>query len=194
MKQTAKHQNGFTLIELLVSVFILTMLTAIVIANFRIGEKSKRASAAKDIVLNAVRNAQNFTLTSRQISSSSCAPGGVPDKSPIGYRVLFVTSSNTAVLYAQDKCLALHVVETYTLPFGAQYVANGIGVTTTSGTTSYGTVQIKFDAPFAPSAYATAAGASPAFNVFQSAVINITDDAGNNARTVTVDGVSGRIE
>lgn len=193
-KQITNRQAGFTLIELLVSVFILMTLAGVMIANFRTSEPSKRASAAKDVTLNAIRNAQNYTLTSRQISNSSCAPGGVADKSPKNFRVLFVDSSSTITLYAEDKCSTLNIVETYALPVGTKFTTSGFSINSGAGTTNNGTVQIRFDAPFAPSTYATAAGVGATFNSFQSATINLTDSNGNNAKTVVVDGISGRIE
>src|SRR3989338_2736136 len=87
-------QKGFTLIELLVVIFITTIISTISIANFRAGEKQKRTKIASDTITNALRNAQNLTLTSKQIANTPCGLG----KAPQAY-LLTLASSSTPALY-----------------------------------------------------------------------------------------------
>ena len=179
--------DGFTLIELIVVVFIIGLISTISISNFRNSEKQKRVVLAADTAINAIRNAQNFALTGRQIDSSTCNLG----KSPQAYLMNF-TTTQAMDLWALDKCDVIYAVESYTYPAYTRvqdngYVLNG---------SSQPLLKIKFTPPFGAMTISTTAGVPNVgpFNSFTTASIIIQSTDGTITKTVTVDGLAGRIE
>ncbi|HYF97457.1 MAG TPA: type II secretion system protein [Coxiellaceae bacterium] len=194
-KTNAKNfQAGFTLIELMISIAVVGFLSTIVIMNFRVGEKQKLLTYAADSVINAVRNAQNYALTSKQIPASTCLIGGASDKAAANYRVQINTSQNYLTLSAQDKCNTVYTLETYTLPRNVKFRSNGLGLFNSSGPTNNNTLQIRYTTPFASATAATTIGPSDVFTGFQSASIALELSDASKVKFVNVDGISGRVQ
>jgi prepilin-type N-terminal cleavage/methylation domain-containing protein len=174
-------QKGFTLIELTVSIFILVILSTVVVANYRQGEKRRRAALVSDGIVNAVRLAQNYALSGKQIQATSC-----PNKSAQSYQISF-DNSNSYVLYAEDNCSnPLFEVQRFTLLPQIQIrpselKINGAQVTTLS---------LKFTLPYGQ---VTASGNGGAFASFTSANVGVETTDSSHFKVMTVDGVSGRI-
>ncbi|OGE87570.1 MAG: hypothetical protein A3J07_05020 [Candidatus Doudnabacteria bacterium RIFCSPLOWO2_02_FULL_49_13] len=177
--------SGFTIIELLVVMFIVAMIATISIANFRKGQKQKELAQAADTVISGIRNAQNFTLTSKQIAASACGQG----KAAQSYIVIF-TASQTIELYGIDKCGVSNFLERYGYTPNIRVQANGYkidGISTAS-------LQLKFIPPFgAVTASTSSSVGSGPFSNFTRSTISIEILDGSAAKTVTVDGVAGRI-
>lgn len=179
-----KQQKGFTLIELIITIAILTILATVSVSNFREGERSRRVALASDAAINAVRNAQNMTLTAKQIASSTCA-----NKGPKSY-IANIEYSAQIVIYGEDNCGNFYAVETFKLPVNAAVKANSL---TVNGS-PVGELQIKFSTPFAGMSISTDPnlGTGP-FNSFISAEIGIELTDASRFKTVLIDGVSGKI-
>ena len=118
-----KIQKGFTLIEMLVVIAVVTTISAISVANFRNGEKQKRVVLASEIIVNALRNAQNFSLTSRQIQNAGCY-----SNTPIAYSIVFPNVPATSILlYGYDKCgNERNLIETYNVPVNTSITAYSV--------------------------------------------------------------------
>ena len=116
-KSTNKVQGGFTLIELLVSVGVLTIITAIVLANHaRFGGDLLLSNLAYDIAL-SIRQSQSYGLSVREVGTGT----GFFDT---GYGVYFAENAPTSyVLFADRDKDGLYdggaeLVEAYTLGRG----------------------------------------------------------------------------
>ena len=178
------NNKGFTLVELVVVIFIMAILGATMIANFRAGERSKRVQIAFDTAVNAVRNAQNFTLAGKAVSNSSCTQG----KSPLGYEVFF--SSGTSIsLYGIDKCNVANLIESY--PYPRNTAAGGYRVDGASPSS----FEIKFSTPYAQILAAQDATTpnSKTFGNFGTATVTFQSTDGNVSKILTIDGIAGRI-
>ena len=183
--QITDHRSGFTLIEMLVVIFIIATISTISIANFRAGERQKRSVIASDVVTLALRNAQNYTLTSKQIANSSCIQG----KTPQAYLMAFIgASATTGSLYGIDKCNIANLIESYSLPTGTAISAYKIDLGVVAN------LQVEFTVPFAQTTVSsnTTVNTGP-FNSFSTATVTVGLSDGTLARTITVDGVAGRI-
>lgn len=71
-------KNGFTLIELLIVIAVITILTAVIIPNFRKGEESTRLIRAAQQVIQDIRKAQNMALSSKEFPDR-CLPEKICD-------------------------------------------------------------------------------------------------------------------
>lgn len=174
--------KGFTLIELLVSISILVVISGISVANFRNGEKQRKAALAADSLINAIRTTQNNTLTLKQIDGSSCA-----NKAP-RYYFFTINYSGIYTVNGNDNCGANNQVLTATLPSNIRVQAGSLKVNGTAATTN---VYLKFMAPYGVMMAASDAGA---YAGFTSLTMTIEYSDGTRAKTVTVDGISGKIE
>jgi prepilin-type N-terminal cleavage/methylation domain-containing protein len=182
--------RGFTIIELIVAIVVLVVLTSLSLANFRNGEKQKQVGFAADTVVNAVRNAQNFALTSRQISKSNCTIGSLTDKAPASYLVVFSVGT-PVTLYGIDKCAGIHTIESYKLPDKTKYRQNGWAI----NGNPVKIIQLKYTPPFATPTYTNSLDGvnTGTFQSYSSSTIVVESDDGTVFRTVTVDGISGQI-
>ncbi len=176
-----KFLKGFTLLELLIVITITVVISSISIANFRQGERRRRIAIASDSIISALRSAQNLTLTGKEIPQSTCG-----SKTAKYYEVRF-TYSTAFTIYAEDNCSNLYAIESYSLPLKTQIKANGLLLNgTPAGTSLY----VKFSAPFAK-----ITGALNGAGGGSLTTANITIESTEEAieRSVTIDGVSGRI-
>lgn len=179
--------KGFTLIELIIAVAMVAILSTITIANFRKAERQKRLDLAVDLSVNGIRNAQNFGLTAKQISSSLCQVGGINDKAPKSYIIVFNTNST---LYGEDKCNNVIAIESYQLPLNTRIQASGLKI----NGNSVSNLQVKFSPPFAVMTVSsdTTLGQGP-FTSFTQATVTLENTETGSVQTVTIDGVSGKI-
>jgi type II secretory pathway pseudopilin PulG len=184
---------GFTLLELTISIFIMVLVSTISIANFRRGERSRATAAAFDTVVNAVRNAQNFTLTSRVIANSTCVIGGAADHAPQSYLMVF-SSTFTLSLYGVDKCSRTNLIESYPLPPNTKIMTNGYKLNTGAGLNPVTELQIKYTPPFAKNSVSTSTTLNGgAFTSYSQATITVGYKDASISKIVTVDGLSGRV-
>lgn len=180
--------SGFTLIELIISMAVVSLVAAATIASFRNGEKNQSLASASDLITNAARNAQNFALTSKQIANSTCVLNTILTKDPVSY-VIFFTPSQTQQLYGIDKCGTANLIESYSLPPKIQVQSNGYRL----NGAAVAALQIKFTPPFATmTASSNTTINQGVFNLFAAGSV-IVEVAGGQAKTVVVDGISGRI-
>lgn len=196
-----KKQPGFTLIELMIVVFVMALVAGALIVNFRQGEQQRRVSLMRDTVISAFRTAQNYTLSGRQIPPPAQAPhvrGNarcVNDNAALSYWVEF-TASNDFDVMAEDRCGAVMLVQRFKGIAQTRFLtANPFALTTGTGTTNSTTIAIRFTPPFGVMSSTAAVGPLPAsFNSFISATITLEHQDGVRQRTITVDGISGRID
>lgn len=195
-----KKQQGFSLIELTIVIFIIGIVAGALIMSFRQGDRQRRVNLMHDSVLSALRTAQNYTLAGRQIppagqatyvrGSTRC----VNDNAALSYWVEF-TTANTFDIMAEDRCGAIILVERYNaVPQTRFLTSNAYSITTTT-TTSSNNLAIRFLPPFGTmSATTTSAPLPAAFASFVSATASIEYQDGLRQRTITIDGISGRID
>jgi len=177
-----RSERGFTLVELLVVIFIMTMISGITIANFRQAERQKRVEIAADVLVNAIRNAQNYTLAGKEIVD----PANPSCRKPVSYFTR-ITNAGVVTLYGVTSCATV-VVETYPLPQNTRIQTNGLQINGIPGGNTL--LNINFSSPFA---LVTAGGDVTSSSSFTSATITIESTQGAISKTVRVDGVSGRI-
>jgi len=193
-----KSSERFSLIEFAIVSLIMGMLTTVMLANFRTGEKSKRVQLAADALVNTSRLAQSYSLSGKQIpntaivqSGTRCANG---DTTAAFYRIMFTAPGSNIDIIAEDKCAATFLIERYTLPPFTRVATNGITLVTcnpacpTSSTP--GTLRIQFSPPFAR----MTASSGGAYQTFTYATFRLESNDGARTKTVRIDGVSGRID
>ncbi len=111
--------KGFTLVELLVSISIIGVITGMMMANFRGGQKSSELRLASDLLVNQIRSVQTSAFSGRLVSVCSgggndlkvcepknppisCTSGTCQKRVPTGYGIRFTTSPATAFLLFYD--------------------------------------------------------------------------------------------
>lgn len=173
---------GFTLIELLVVTFIMVTLSTISVANFRQGEKRKRATIASETVINVLRTAQNYALSGKQTNNAD------PNCRTPQYYFVRVNYSGGLNLRAVNNCGTQEFLESFSLPTNTRVKANGLVM---NGSTVAGTrLHVYFLAPFGS---VRAAVDGDSMTIFSTASVIIETSDGSISRTVVVDGVAGRI-
>jgi len=174
-------QKGFTLIELVVVTAMIAIIAGISVANFRAGEKQKRAQIAVDTVISSIRVAQGFTLNGKNTNNinAGCRVSQY-------YYLVFGYGTAYSIL-ANNNCGTTDLIETDTLPTNTRIKANGLVL---NGTVAASNLSIVFYPPFA----ATRAGKdNSGYNTFTTATITVETTDGTVSKTATVDGVAGRI-
>jgi prepilin-type N-terminal cleavage/methylation domain-containing protein len=179
----ATSSLGFTLVELLVVIFIMVTISSISVANFRQGEKRKRAVIAADTIVAALRTGQNYALSGKQTNNSD------PACRTAQYYYVRVNYIGGVTLRAVNNCGGQELIESFDLPSGMQFKANGLVLDGASVATVR--LQIYFLAPFGN----VMAGIDTVSDMaaFNTAAITIETTDGTINRTIIVDGVVGRI-
>ncbi len=90
---TKKNSAGLTLVELLVVISIIAVISAIVFANYREGEKQFALQRSAHKLAQDIRRAQNMAMAARGI-------GGVV---PRGYGIHLITTSPTQYILFADN-------------------------------------------------------------------------------------------
>jgi prepilin-type N-terminal cleavage/methylation domain-containing protein len=170
-------RKGFTLIELIVVLFMMAMLSTIMLANFRAGQRQRSVQLAADTLVNAFRTAQSYTLSGKKIGN--CAPK---------YYYVTLTYSTAYTLFALDSCGGTDTIQTYNLPVNVKFRSGQIKV---EGASASANAKIYFTPPFAKITASRDGGAAAA--IAQATFILESSD-GSVSKTVTVDGVSGKVE
>lgn len=174
-------EQGFTLIEMVVVTAVIAIIAGISVANFRAGEKQKRAQIAVDTVINSIRNTQNFTLTGKNTTNANAGC-----RVPQYYYVIFGYST-TYSISAYNNCGTFDLIQTDLLPPNTHIKANGLVLDSVVATTN---LSIVFYPPFG----AMKAGIdSGAYGTFTTATITVENTDGSVSKTATMDGVAGRI-
>lgn len=173
--------KGFTLIELIVSIFILVTLSSFVMVNYRQGEKKRKVALAADGVINAVRLAQTYALAGKQIEATSCV-----NRSAKSYRINFDASA-TYIIYAEDNCSnPLFEIQRFNLPAQTQMKAGELKL----DNGSINSLSVMFTPPFGKISASANGGA---FGAFTTGTVGMEASDGQSSKSVTIDGVSGRI-
>jgi prepilin-type N-terminal cleavage/methylation domain-containing protein len=181
--------SGFTLIELLVSLFILVVLTTIILADFRRGEKQTRVRLSADIVTTAIRTAQNYTLSGKQLDQSTCTIGGVLEKSAVAYYAHFHVNDVPHV-HAEDKCGIHHRIGNFPLLQQVRLKSDGLIIDGAALTE----MRVVFYPPFGRLRGSAFGDGSPIYQDFSTMSITVEYIDSSISRTITVDGISGRIQ
>jgi len=90
------QQAGFTLTELLVVMFIISLLSSLVLANHRSGQKKYALSQATQQLVSDLRRAQNMAMSGVDIEGQNCGYGLELDNSsrPTSYYFYADTKAN----------------------------------------------------------------------------------------------------
>ncbi len=89
------RQNGFTLIEMLVSIAILALLSTVIIANYRAGQRQVNVQNAANQLASDLRVAQNYTLSGKENASGNFPTGG--------WGVHLVNGNASYILFADNN-------------------------------------------------------------------------------------------
>lgn len=178
---------GFTLIELVVAIAITAMLTVVTLAAFRQGNKSRAVQLGGDLVLSAIRTAQNDSLNPQVLASATCA-----DKTATEYHVHFDLNTPTRLaVLAYDQCGDPAVtVQSVTLPASVQLKSQSLqlnGVPVGNG----GNLDVKFIPPFGR---ITASVNGGNYGSFDLANVAVESTDGLVFHNIILSGVSGRID
>lgn len=197
-----RKSAGFTLIELIIVTFVVAIVAAALIANFRSGEKQKRVNLSRDTIITALRTAQNYSLSGKQIpppgqatevrGSSRCAN----NSAAVSYWVEFPSSGTTFSIMAEDTCGAIINVQSYSLVQRTMFSSTApYTLDTGSGASNRTSLAVRFLPPFGNmTATATANPLANNFAAFTTGTVNISFTDGTRPLTVTIDGISGRIQ
>jgi prepilin-type N-terminal cleavage/methylation domain-containing protein len=196
-KKIKNSQSGFTFVELVVALFIMATLSAIMVAGFNQGTKSRAVTLGGDVVSNSIRTAQNQSQNPQVIPNaiSPCAP---PDNVPSEFHIKFDTT--TTILnysfFEYAKCenppSTPIILQNFGLPRNVQLrKADGLLVDGVSLGNDGGTLEIKFLPPFGKLSVSKNGGQF--VNFTQAKVIVETPD-GAFMKTITLDGLSGRVD
>jgi len=90
-----KSESGFTLVELLVIIFIIGIITAVVVVNFRAGDKRKALQMGVEEVNSLIRDAQ-----SRSLSGQTDKEGNFPEG---GWGVYLGLNNRYVILFKDDN-------------------------------------------------------------------------------------------
>jgi type II secretory pathway pseudopilin PulG len=187
-----KNNKGFSIVELLVIIFIMGLLIAATLANYRVGEKRRKVGITVDGIIGTLTSAQNTILTGKQIATYLTPISGTPcasDKSIAGNAVTFNTTQNFVRVLATDKCGAVFEIERYNFTAGTQIRSSGISTVGCGGCSpSPSSISVTFTPPFGKIKFIEGS-TSYDFNRID-VVIQATDGA--NPKTLQIDGVSGR--
>lgn len=193
-----QSESGFTLIELLTTIFIMVMITSIALIDYRAAEKRKSVRLAGDVVITAIRNVQTYTLSGRQISSTSVksfdntsqpnCPSG--SRTSAEYRIIFTELTSDYYVYGTDVCGDIWRVEQGVLPKNTKFTANGLIVDTNARPD----LQLKFVPPFAKITYnQTATLSALTYLDFRNANITVGYIDDSITMPIEVDAISGKI-
>ena len=185
MKQT-KKQKGFTLLEMIIAMAIMAVLSTMVLLSFRNIDRTRRVQLATDATVSAFRQMQSFALSGKDIAASTCVVSGVAHKEAAYYYVSLSTSgtNDVATIYGRDKCNTNYSLQSYKLPKSTKFSTITIDATGVTSLTLYA------DPPFAVLTRDNS-GIKASFASIQ-IVVSTSDSFAT--RTVTVDGISGRVE
>lgn len=181
IRSIRNSQRGFTLVEMLVVMSIMVIITTTSIVQFRAGEKQRRTHLAADTINNAIRTAQSLSLSGKKTANAD------PNCRIPRYYYLHIDYTGTYRIFADNNCGGTDTVETYTLPPRTRIQPTGLKVNNISAT-NY--ITIAFYPPFGTLRGSRDGGALASFT---SETITVQPSDGSFSRTVTIDGVSGRI-
>jgi prepilin-type N-terminal cleavage/methylation domain-containing protein len=188
-------QNAFTLIELLVAMSIMAILATIVMTNFRVGQKLRSVQLGTDVIISALRSAQNYAQNGSNPTINFTLKTGTPCSTPgplsdvyVYFGAINTYSSSTSIsVGGSDSCPAEYL-QTFKLPDGTQLRAStGLNI----DGTNMNTVKLRFSAPFAQLGYIDS---SNQFKTFTSLLIKIESKDGTVYKTIDVSGITGRID
>ncbi len=166
--------NGFSMIEMLVVLFIVTLISSIVLVNFRSGEAD----------INLREAAQKLALDLRRAQASAESVSTLPASSsvPYGYGIYLDQSTPTSYIFFadlnNDKSYSIsdQIIETITLPANIQIMSLSPG----------SPLQVYFLSP-SPVTYINLSTSSTATIILQVASTTL------KTKTITVNSV-GRID
>ncbi len=93
-KKILNTKSGFTLLEVLITLFIITLLTAMFLTNYRSGSRNTDLTFAAQKLVSDIRMAQNNSLGSVLYNATTTSGG---------WGIHFDTSNNTKYLIFADK-------------------------------------------------------------------------------------------
>lgn len=198
----SSHEQGFTLIELLVTLAILAIFYGLIITNFAYWRGPQYVKVSGNEMATTINRLHSNALSARSVASN-----------PAKYFILQLTSGTTATSYViqaistgATQDLFTNPLETMKIPGGAyiqslRLTDKGAAVTTPA------CVQIVFSLPFGRSyldggcTFGTGTGQSitktqSQLDAFANAKLDIViARAGTTTvRTVSVDGISGKVD
>lgn len=174
-------QKGFTLIELVIVTAMIAMIATVSIANFRKGEKSRGVNVAIDGFTGALTSAQNLSLTGRGTNNANAACRDAQ------YYFVAFDYSTTYRLQALNNCSTVDTIETFRLPANTRIKVTGLVL---AGNVAPVSMAISFTLPYGQLRGSIDNGA---YNSFTNAFITVESSDGTVTRTLTVNGLSGRI-
>ena len=137
------------MMELIVIIFMIGLISTVMLANFKKGDRQKKILLAADGLTNITRLAQNYTVAGKQIQRTSGACSG---NNTISFYQIDMSSSSSAInLYAIDTCGTSILVDAYSIPSNTRIRPNGIAYEVCSAscaTTNVSALNIRFAPPF----------------------------------------------
>ncbi len=155
MKQKEKYllsaKDGFTLIEVLITAAIIGLMTAAVFVSLQRGKTDKEVNAVAQQIATSIREAQNYALSGKQISTTTTTCGfGFRRVNATTYNLFYNHTTNVITkcddvvkMYstALPNNVSANVYSAIVLPNGVTFLNNAAtGVTTSQ--------RIYFSAPF----------------------------------------------
>jgi len=177
-----RSNKGFTLIELLTVMLITAMIATMTLANYRHGEKSRRVAIASDGIVSALTQAQNYVLAGKSTTNAD-----VNCRVPKSYFITF-TYNPVYSIRALNNCAGTDTIQSFTLPDNTRIKVNGLildaGIVNNS-------LKIIFTSPFGQIKANKDNGSDISFIA---SFITIESTDGSISKTITVDGIAGKIQ
>jgi prepilin-type N-terminal cleavage/methylation domain-containing protein len=178
-----RNLAGFTLIEITITIAILGLLSGLVLSNLRVGERSRAVRAAADTMQSILRQVQFSSLSGESFSSNPAVAArdfGWQTASNWGQIQIFKEQANIASPYNKT------VFETVNFPSNVVIDSGSLRI----GSDTVASMEIRFFPPYGE-VRISGGSYSEAKNVI--ATFNIIYSNTAIAKTVVVDGISGRI-
>jgi prepilin-type N-terminal cleavage/methylation domain-containing protein len=114
-KKCIHHQAAFTLIELLVVIFIISLLSGLVLASHRSGQKKYALSQASQRLVSDLRRSQNMAMSGVDIAGQYCGYGIYAEKGDSFY-IFYGDESADCETSNNKYTISDEIIETVNLP------------------------------------------------------------------------------
>ena len=95
-------EKGFTLVELLVSLFVIALITALFLANYRSGQREREVIATGEKLVNGLREVQNMTIHRVNLTESDSGYGAYFNLSAPDRYLIFKDANNDRLYQAGE--------------------------------------------------------------------------------------------
>ncbi len=217
-----KSVTGFTLVEMLITIAILSILSGVLITNFRQGENSSKLKQASLALVQDLRSAQSYSLAGKIVKrcanslatacslDAQCSPDLCSDVVPVGGFGINIASETLYNLFTDmNESGPLAPSRTYNAADGSAIIAENMLLRYATRFGEYqfdsnpansafsSSIDITFEPPTGRAHFcvgvATCVGNPTAYDQYNALSLLIKSDTTTACRRVTINRISGQI-